>query len=304
MQRFRFFVLVLLAAGTCTPVPRRAIIAGAAVFPDAIALDADTIIGPRHYVRDYPAEETGGVNAVIEIPAGTTAKFEVDDADGWLHWQRDRDHGGRREVDYLPFPVNYGMVPRTLADDGDGLDIFVLGRGFERGAVAKTRVIGVLEMGEDDDRDDKLVAVPLDDDLKNGFSELYSLDELDVRYPAVRNVIETWFSYYWGAGATRVRGWGDASEARATLERAKRGYASRMTGTQWPTRRSSSSSSSAVAMARALAFTSAASAVGATRLSMFSAITRMRTSPPSPAASAAARASLAASSRSPSFHAQ
>lgn len=282
---------MLLAAGTCSPVPRRAIVGGAPVSPDAVTLDADTVVGPWHYARDYPAEGAGGVNAVIEIPAGTTAKFEVDDADGWLHWRRDRDHGGRREIDYLPFPVNYGMVPRTLADDGDGLDIFVLGRGFERGSIAKTRVIGVLEMGEDDERDDKLVAVPLDADLTNGFSQLHDLGELDARYPAVRAILETWFAYYWGAGATRVRGWGDAAAARAILEQAKRGHASRIAGTQWPTRRSSSSSSSAVAMARALACTSAASACGATRLSMLSAITRMRTSPPSPAASAAARAS-------------
>lgn len=304
MNKLRISLVALLAAGTCARVPTRSIVGGAPVVPEALALDDDTVVGPRHFTRAYPSEDAGGVNAVIEIPAGTTAKFEVDEADGWLHWQRDREHGGRREIDYLPFPVNYGVVPRTRADDGDGLDILVLGRGFERGHVAKTRIIGVLEMGEDDERDDKVVAVPIEPALENGFSALHDLAELDARYPAVRAILERWFAGYWGEGATRVRGWGGPGEARAILERAKRAHASRIAGAQWPTRRSSSSSSTAMAIARARSCTTVASAPETTRLSMLSAITRMRTSPPSPAASTALRASTAAASASPSFHAQ
>ena len=213
-----------IAASTCSRLPTRTIIGGAPIAPETIALDADTIAGPNHYQRGYPAVDArGAVHAVIEIPAGTTAKFEVADGDGLLHWQRDREHGERREIDYLPFPVNYGMVPSTHADDGDGLDILVLGRGLERGHVAKTRVIGVLLMGDDDERDDKLIAVPTEPALENGFSRLHDLPELDESYPAARTILETWFSYYWGAGRTHVIGWGDAEQARAILDRAREG---------------------------------------------------------------------------------
>ena len=180
-----------------------------------------TIVGPRHYVRGYPAGDGGHVNAVIEIPSGTVGKFEADDDDGWIHWRLDRDTGEPREVDYLPFPVNYGMVPRTLAGDGDALDIVVLGRGIERGRVAQTRVIGVLLMGDDDERDDKLIAVPVEAELENGFSRLHELDELEVDYPAALEILQLWFENYWGAGATNVIGWGDADEAHAILEAAK-----------------------------------------------------------------------------------
>jgi inorganic pyrophosphatase len=203
-------------------VPYRAIVGGAPVAPGAIALDAETVVGLRHYARGYPAQNPDdSVNAVIEIPCGTTGKFEVDDDDGALHWQHDRDHDNRREVDYLAFVINYGMIPRTLAEDGDGLDIMVLGRGIERGRVTPTRVIGVLKMTDGENRDDKLIAVPVEPGLENGFSRLHDLDELDVFYPASRDILFLWFSNYWGAGATHIVGWGDAAEAAEILERAK-----------------------------------------------------------------------------------
>ncbi|MGE0550617.1 MAG: inorganic diphosphatase [Kofleriaceae bacterium] len=216
------WVLVLLVAVDCS-VPRRAVVGGAPVSRDAIALDQETVIGSRHYARGYPAQNRdGSVNAVIEIPSGTTAKFEVGERDGVMRWRHDRDHGGRRELDYLAFVGNYGMVPRTLADDGDALDIIVLGRGIERGHVAHTRVIGVLKMAADGARDDKLIAVPLEPALQNGFSRLHELVELDEHYRGAREILWTWFSNYWGPGATTPIGWGDAAEALAILEASKR----------------------------------------------------------------------------------
>jgi inorganic pyrophosphatase len=117
------------------------------------------------------------------------------------------------------------MVPRTLAEDGDPLDVIVLGRGIERAHIAKTRVIGVLEMADPaGTRDDKLVAVPVEAELENGFSRLHELAELDEWYPASREILYLWFTNYWGRGATNVLGWGDAGEAREILERSKVNY--------------------------------------------------------------------------------
>jgi inorganic pyrophosphatase len=217
--------LVLIASLPCTGVPVRAVVGGAPVAPSAVAIDAETVAGAAHFWRGFPAGDGDAVAAVIEIPCGTTGKFEVADDDGWLHWQHDRETGARRAIDYLAFPVNYGMVPRTLAEDGDALDIVVLGAGIERGRVARTRVIGVLEMGEPGERDDKLIAVPTDAELANGFSRLRDLPELDASYPAARAILELWFANYWGAGRTHVLGWGDAAAAAAVLEASKRAFA-------------------------------------------------------------------------------
>lgn len=224
----RLYVL-LLAFSSClvARVPYRAVVGGAPVAPESLAIDDETIVGPTHYTRGYPPDNPdGSVNAVIEIPAGTTAKFEVSENDGAMRWKKKREDGSRREVDYLPFLVNYGSVPRTLAPDGDPLDIVVLSRGIERGHVARTRVIGVLEMLEEDGEthDDKLIAVPLDPALRNGFSRLHELEELDREYAHVRTILWTWFASYWGPGNTRVVGWGDAARAHAILEAGKRAF--------------------------------------------------------------------------------
>jgi len=192
------------------------------VSPDAVALDGETIVGEHDYDTGYPSEnDDGSINAIVEIPAGTTAKFEIA-ADGRLHWEHDRDDGSRREIDYLAYPVNYGSVPCTLAADGDALDVIVLGRAIERGRVAHTRMIGVLEMADGDGvRDDKVIAVPLDPDLANGFTRLHDLGELDLRYAGSRAILLTWFSSYWGLGNTHVIGWGDAADAARVLAEAK-----------------------------------------------------------------------------------
>ena len=226
----RWMCLVLMAAWPCSRVPVRPIVGGAPVARAAVALDEETVAGAEHFGTGWPAEDARGVTAVIEIPAGTTGKFEVADGDGWLHWQHDRETGARRSIDYLAYPVSYGMVPRTLADDGDALDIIVLGAGIERGRVTPTRVIGVLEMGDVDEagrvteHDDKLLAVPLDADLACGFSRLHDLDELDAAYPKARALLALWFASDWGVGRTHVLGWGDEAAAREVLERGKRAF--------------------------------------------------------------------------------
>jgi inorganic pyrophosphatase len=220
--------LVFIASLPCTGVPVRQVVGGAPVAATAVAVDAETVVGGAHYWRGFPAGDGDAVNAVIEIPCGTTGKFEVADDDGWLHWQHDRETGGRRAIDYLAFPVNYGMVPRTLAEDGDAMDIVVLGGGVERGRVVRTRVIGVLEMGEPGERDDKLIAVPTEAELANGFSRLHDLAELDAAYPAARAILELWFANYWGAGRTHVLGWGDAARAASVLEASKRAFEARL----------------------------------------------------------------------------
>lgn len=224
--------LAYIALSLLSGVPHRAVVGGAPVAAGALALDEDTVIGPRHLSTGYPSRDAGGaIHAVVEIPAGTTAKFEVDDDSGALRWVRTREDGSRRAVDYLAYPASYGMIPRTLAADGDPLDALILGAGLERGRVARTRVIGVLATAQDGVRDDKLIAVPVDADARSGFSDLDDLPQLDERYPAARAILELWIANCWGRGATEVVGWGDAAEAAGILTAAERAFSS---GTRRP----------------------------------------------------------------------
>ena len=94
-----------------------------------------------------PIFEDGDVNAIIEIPAGTVDKWELNKSNGKIEWELVDDKP--RIVEYLGYPGNYGMIPRTLLSkenggDGDPLDIIVLGSSIERASIVKCKIIGVL----------------------------------------------------------------------------------------------------------------------------------------------------------------
>ena len=140
-----------------------ALVACRASPADSRAGDTYTVDGELSYADGFPATNADGtINVVVEIPAGTNAKWEVDKDDGDLHWQFKQ--GAPRVVRYLPYPGNYGMIPSTLlpvetGGDGDPLDVIVLSPALARGAVVRARLIGVLELLDDGEQDDKLLAV-------------------------------------------------------------------------------------------------------------------------------------------------
>lgn len=180
--------------------------------------------GPRNFHSGYPATNGDGtLNAVIEIPAGTTAKWETRPDGSAIEWEI-RD-GRPRVVGYLAYPGNYGMVPATLlprdrGGDGDPLDVIVLGDALPRGTVARVRLVGVLRLLDDGEQDDKLVAV-----RPNGpLGDVTSLVGLREQHPGVTEIIEIWFSHYKGPGRTESLGYGDASEAERILHAASEAY--------------------------------------------------------------------------------
>lgn len=192
--------------------------------------DSLTLVGPKHLLRDYPAVLADStVNAVIEIPAGSVDKWETDKNDGSLRWEV-RD-GKPRQIQYLSYPVNYGMVPRTLLDkehggDGEALDVLLLGASLPRGTVVPVRLVAVMHMIDHGERDDKLVAVR----PGTPFDAVHDLKDLEQLFPGVTTILETWFSNYKGPGVTETRGFGDVHEARTTLEATCRWYEAKQKG--------------------------------------------------------------------------
>ncbi len=174
-----------------------------------------------------PRTASGGVRVVVEIPTGTTAKWEVDKHDGALRWEL--EDGQPRVVRYLGYPGNYGMIPRTLAaaadgGDGDPLDVLVLGDAVTRGTIVEVRLIGVLEMWDGGERDHKLLAV------RQGtpFARVRDVADLDREFPGVTTIVEAWFRNYKGAGKIETRGFAGAGAAESVLESAIRAYAASM----------------------------------------------------------------------------
>ena len=179
---------------------------------------------PFNFVTDLPAlGSAGNINVVVEIPAGTTAKWEVSKPAGTLEWEN--QDGKPRIVNYLGYPGNYGMIPRTLlpkhaGGDGDPLDAIVIGTAVERGVVVEAKLIGVLRLLDRGEQDDKLIAILKDSPL----SAVNSIDELDARFPGVSDILEIWFSHYKGQNKLQTNGFGGPSDAREILDYAIASY--------------------------------------------------------------------------------
>jgi inorganic pyrophosphatase len=93
------------------------------------------------------------VNAVIEIPKGERAKYEIDKPTGLLRMDR-VIHSS------FHYPINYGFIPQSLGDDKDPLDILVLSSvSVQALCLVEARVIGVMQMIDGGDADDKIIAV-------------------------------------------------------------------------------------------------------------------------------------------------
>src|SRR5258705_7967916 len=94
---------------------------------------------------------------VIEIPKGSTNKYELDKETGLLRLDR---------VLYsaVYYPADYGFIPRTFCDDGDPLDVLVLGQEpVYPLTIVEARAIGVMRMRDEKGIDDKIVAVSVRD---------------------------------------------------------------------------------------------------------------------------------------------
>src|SRR5438874_42817 len=109
------------------------------------------------------------VNAVIEIPQGSRAKYEIDKESGLLRLDR---------VIYSSFyyPCNYGFIPQTYGDDKDPLDILVItSLPVQALCIMEAKVVGVMQMIDSGDADDKIIAVAANDPSVNHYNNIEEL---------------------------------------------------------------------------------------------------------------------------------
>lgn len=109
------------------------------------------------------------VSAIIEIPRGSRAKYEIDKASGLIKLDR---------VIYasMYYPLNYGFIPQTLGDDGDPLDIVVLTQvSVVPLCLIPSKVIGVMQMIDRGEADEKIIAVAEQDPSVSHISNVKDL---------------------------------------------------------------------------------------------------------------------------------
>lgn len=129
-----------------------------------------TVLHPWHGAH-YGSKAPGTVNAMIEIPQGSRAKYEVDKDTGLLKLDR---------VIYSSFqyPINYGFIPQTLGQDGDPLDILVLcSQSIQSLCLVEANVIGNMQMIDQGQMDDKIIAVAAHDPSVNHIARIEDLPQ-------------------------------------------------------------------------------------------------------------------------------
>lgn len=97
------------------------------------------------------------INVIIECPRGTKNKYEIDKATGLIKL----DRAMKTAQDY---PFDYGFVPQSYWDDGDALDVVLFATyPLAPGILVEARPVGIMNMLDCGEGDDKIIAVPKSD---------------------------------------------------------------------------------------------------------------------------------------------
>ncbi len=103
---------------------------------------------------------------VIEIPKGSRKKYELDKETGLIMLDR---------ILYTSthYPANYGFIPRTYGDDGDPLDVLLLcSEALEPMSLVRAFPIGMINMIDNGQNDEKIVAIPYNDPNYNVYTDI------------------------------------------------------------------------------------------------------------------------------------
>lgn len=141
-------------------------------------------IHPWHDLPNNPDTAHEFFNCVIEIPRGSKVKYELDKPTGLLRVDR---------ILYssMFYPANYGFLPRSYCDDGDPLDVLVLGQEpVAPNCIMRARAIGLMRMLDEGKGDDKIIAVHVDDPAVNTYRDVSELP------PHLTREISSFFENY------------------------------------------------------------------------------------------------------------
>jgi len=154
------------------------------------------------------------LDALIEIPEGSRNKYEFDRKTGRIYFNR-------MLFSSIRYPTNYGLIPETLAQDGDELDILVVtSEPVFPGCYVVCRPIGGLDMWDEKGRDEKILAVPVGEPRWNKITRHTQLPS------HMLSEIEHFFLRYKELEykETGVDGWKDTDWAWRTINESRARY--------------------------------------------------------------------------------
>jgi inorganic pyrophosphatase len=168
----------------------------------------------RLYDIDPGPDSPEIVRMIVEIPQHSANKYEYDGVLGVFRLDR-------ALYSPLHYPGDYGFIPGTLAEDNDPLDCLVLvQQPSYPGVLIEVRPVGVLNMVDSSERDQKILAVPT---RNPRYDEIHTMDQI---FHHVRREIEHFFSIYkeLEGKVTTMEGWGGPREARKAIVDCRQRY--------------------------------------------------------------------------------
>ena len=156
-------------------------------------------------------------NAVIEIPKDSQNKYEIDEETGIIRLDR---------VLYSPmhYPADYGFIPETKSEDGDHLDVMILGSDpLFVGCVAKVRPIGLLKMTDDGESDYKILGVQADNPRFDNITDIKDVERFHEHH---LKEMAHFFQIYKELQGKKVDvyGWEGAEKAKEEIQKAREAY--------------------------------------------------------------------------------
>jgi inorganic pyrophosphatase len=149
---------------------------------------------------------------LVEIPKGSRNKYEWSDEVGAITFDRFL-------FSSVVYPLDYGMIPNTVAEDGDPLDAMVaVSEPTFPGCVIPVKPIALFKMSDDKGIDDKIICVPLQDPNWNHCERLEDLSE------QLRDEISHFFAVYKTLEdkTVKVDGWYPKEDALKVIEEARK----------------------------------------------------------------------------------
>jgi inorganic pyrophosphatase len=154
------------------------------------------------------------MNVIVEIPKGSQNKYEIDKETGLIKLDR---------ANYGPtaYPFDYGFVPQTLWDDGDALDVVLLTTfPLQVGVLVEARPVGILNMVDDGNADEKIIAVPVNDKRWEDVQKLEDVNKHTLK--EIQNFFETYKQL--SNKKVVVNGFKDRAAAENAFERGRKMY--------------------------------------------------------------------------------
>lgn len=165
--------------------------------------------------REAPAEASGaageaeaGIPAMVLSPAGSVDTWVWDTAGG--------EYRPGPELEFLPYPANFGYLPATARKGGPPpLEVLLIGQRIER------RTAGILPIGllryvrPDGSKAALLVATPERESLRSIAPVTFR--EFLIEHDAVKRILETWFLHHQGYGALGLIAWEDEAAAQREI---------------------------------------------------------------------------------------